>query len=188
MWASNSNSEVNKNFKVDLGLAFQGLVTSGEFNVDIAGESQYKTFTQSMEKDLSFSGGDDSIAEYIVASPSAEGIYKVFLKWAATAKAYPKPTGFSTVPLWSLMFAAKDPVIRGYWQDFRNAYNHIVENPEVHRTAVRMTVSGSSGIFSLLTPSAYLEVDPNHSLPQDTVLTPTRLIYGGFPQVDLSIE
>ncbi len=188
MWASNSNSEVNKNFAVDLGVAFQGLVTSGSFDGNISKEAQYKEFKQSLGKTLSCNGGDGSLADYIIANPSTAGIYDTYKKWVATADTNPAPTAFGTVPLWTVMFAAQDQNIKKYWSDFLSAYNYIVENPQVHRTSIRMTISGGYGAFDLLTPSGYLEPDPRNPLPQDAVLTVTNVVWSGFPRPDFSIE
>ena len=181
MWAYNNDSDVVKNFKADLGVAFEGLVTGGSFNIDIAVEQQYKTCQQSLTQTISCQGGDTTLCTKLAADPTVVGIHNVFDQWSATTLTSPAVMGFSTVPLWTLMFQAQDATIKSFWLDFYKAYQYIVLNPQVHKTQVRITISGGHGEVNLLSPASHLERDPLSDLPQGTVIVDSKLIWTGPP-------
>ena len=181
MWAYNNDSSVVDSFKADLGVAFEGLVTGGKFDAHIAFEDQYKTCQQSLTQTISCQGGDTTFCTTLSADPTVPGIHDVFDKWVGTTQTSPAVMGFSTVPLWTLMFQAQDATLKNFWLDFSKAYNFIVLNPQVHKTKVRMTIAGGYGEFDLLSPSSHIEMDPESPPPQGTEIVNSKIIWKGDP-------
>lgn len=176
MWASNSDSEVNSNFAADVGAELNGLPVSGRVEVDIKTTSQYSKFSDTVQQTCSCNGGNTTLATAINTDPAAKGIYQTFLNWSQSIQLLPDVTGFHSETLWSIMAFAKDEVVASYSTHVENAYDYLVSNPQIHKTACRMIVSSDWGEIALLSPSAYIEANPRNPAPPGTILTATKVV------------
>ena len=84
-----------------------------------------------------------------------------------------------------------DANMRSYSKDLDAAYQYIVKNPEIHRTKVRMIINSDWGEVELLSPSAFIEEDPDFakSKPPGYRISSTKVAwYGDIHARDTTIE
>jgi len=161
VWAENSDSDVRKDFQGDIKASFNGLVSAGSFDANIKDTEQYKTYEQSMGKTCNCLGGDGVLAAKIEADPTSDTVYKTYQAWSKTSSKYPKLLNFHTTPLWAIMYGAKDPTVMSYHTDVEKAYYHLAENPQIHKTRCRLTITTNWGQIALLSPAVFIAPDPN---------------------------
>ena len=152
-------------------MAFQGLTFGGKFDADVESSSQYKNFSASLGKTCSCDGGDAALATKLGLETTEEGIYEVYKQWLLSSEKNPDATGFTTQSLWAIMFTARDAKVVSYHRDVLAAYNYLVENPEVHMTKCRMVIYAAWGQMDLLSPSSYIEKDPDNPYPTGTLMS-----------------
>ncbi|KAL8734990.1 MAG: hypothetical protein Q9166_001115 [cf. Caloplaca sp. 2 TL-2023] len=156
VYADNSNSTVNQEFNADVNAEFKGLKYGGKWDLKLNNTSQFQTYEQTAAKKCSCLGGDVSLAATIDSNPSAEDVYQTYTKWVKSAGTKPNVMSFKTQPLWELLFEANDTELNRREADVRKAYSWIVENPKVHLTGVRLTITSDWGEFALQTPGAFI--------------------------------
>ena len=156
----------------------------------VKGESQFQTFENSVQKTVSCLGGDASLASHIDSDPSAEGIFDTFRDWVKTSQTRPNIMAFQTEAIWDLMASANDSALASRWLDVFNAYQWVVENPEQHRTAARISITSNWGEIGLLTPSAYIMPDPQQPYAPEIQMSTTKITWtgGGGPGREIEIR
>lgn len=164
--------------------AFNGLTSSGEFNASVKSTDQYATFTNQMQKTVSCRGGDPSIAGKIISAPNNDTVFQTFQAWEATARTLPDIMSFSVLEIWVLMSISNNTLVASYADDVQNAFVWMVQNPQPHRTPVRMYIESDWGEFGLLTPSAYVDAatvvvsPPEDPGLNNTIATQTKVQWG----------
>lgn len=163
MRADNSDKEVNANFASDVNVKLEGLPFDGEADRYINATHQYKEFEESVGKDCSGSGGDITIASSLCANGNKNAkLYDTYQKWTETVDRWPEVTQFQTVTLSSIMRQSKDDHVYSYAKDIDSAYEYLLSDPEVHETSVRLVITSDWAQFTLLSPNAFVEPDPNY--------------------------
>lgn len=133
MWASNSDSSVNERFSTSVTAAFNGIGAGGQFDSSVMTESQYKTFSEFMQKQVSVVGGDPEINKKLTADP---GHNDVFVDWAGSVAKDSSIATLNVVELWVLMKEAAKKEIRDLAGAVSDAYNYIVQHPQPYKTPI----------------------------------------------------
>ena len=175
VWANNSDSAVDKNFNADVAADFNGLTMGGKFDAGIKTQNQYQTFMQSVQKTSSCFGGDPKLANNLSADPASSSVFETFSAWSQSADHRPNVMSLQTTTLWDTMNAANSSELASRGPDVSVAYDWIVRNPDTHQTQVRVTITSNWGQIDLLTPSAYIEENPQSPLPPNAFLSRTKV-------------
>ncbi|MCJ1384368.1 hypothetical protein MMC17_007484 [Xylographa soralifera] len=179
VFASNSKSEVDENFATDVHAQYNGLTSSGQFDAEIKTTSQFKEFSALVQKTCDCFGGDPVMANQIASGPEDGDIWKRFQDWDDTAQKTPNVMTIQTMAIWDLMFLAKNPKIYKRVNDISNAYKWISQNPGLYITKCRFTINSDWGEIGLLTPSAFIEINPESPPPSDNVnFQTTKVSFG----------
>ena len=147
-------------------------MAGGQFDANVKNEAQYSIFQEFMQNTLSVQGGSTPLAITILNNPQD---YSTYARWKQTSLENPNVTGFQTTELWTLMRNAASSVVRGRANDIQAAFNYIVSHPQVHETAVTLTIQSDWGEFGLLTPSAM--IFPGTPFPR-TTFSETKVTFG----------
>ncbi|KAG0696911.1 hypothetical protein DFH29DRAFT_1024186 [Suillus ampliporus] len=174
VWASNKTDAVNDKFAADVVAAFDGIPHGGQFDNDLTKETQYKTFLEYMQKLVSVSGGDAKLALAVATNPSSNATYT---RWLDSVTETPHSTvlSFQTVELWTLMRYSTDKKLKDFADQLEAAFAYILANPKRYKTTVVFDIQSNWAEFNLLTPSADVELDPEHLYPSNTVASNTRV-------------
>jgi hypothetical protein len=170
MFASNSDTSYESSITADVGLAYKGLCTSGQFDISIASTDQYKVFSKELMQQVSCRGGDATYASSLNTSFQADDVYIIFTKWVQTAHQNPGVMSFHTAPLWDVMTATFDPRIVKHSADVKMAYEWIMENPLPHWTNATVTINSDWGEFGITSPNATIIPDPQNPPPVDNIV------------------
>jgi len=82
---------------------------------------------------------------------------------------------------------AKDDVVANYSRDVADAFTYLVEHPQIHRTACRITITSDWAELGLLSPSAFIEIDEKSPAPPRAVITSTKVSWNsGGGDTDVS--
>lgn len=139
--------------------------------------AQFQTFLNNMQKLVAVQGGDLNLAIEIGSDPTK---YDEFVKWTKTVDTRSDLMNFQTVELWTLMKQAIDPELKTWANTIHDAYNWIVEHPQVYSTAALLYIESDWGEFGLLSPSAVIIPDPKVPFPDptNTFLNSTKVTWG----------
>ena len=137
MWASNDFPEVNKVWATDVNAEFGGIPSGGVYDPSVQSQAQYKTFREIMQKLVSVQGGNREYAPEIVVDPSS---YSTFQAWTRTVVTRTSLLGMVTTELWSLMRSSINPDINKYAETVQEAFEFIIKNPKLYKTAVTLDV------------------------------------------------
>ena len=137
MWASNDFPEVNKVWATDVNAEFGGIPSGGVYDPSVQSQAQYKTFREIMQKLVSVQGGNKEDATEIVVDPSS---YSKFQEWTRTVDTRTSLLGVVTTELWSLMRSSINPDLNKYAETVQEAFEFIINNPTLYRTAVTLDV------------------------------------------------
>jgi hypothetical protein len=177
VWASTASSEVNEKFSSNVTAEYNGITAGGNFDASVESESQYKTFTEYVQKLVSVQGGDINLAINIVSNPT---VYANYDAWTKTILLRPDLMNFQTVEIWSLMKDASSSHLRQIANTIQDAFNYIVTHPQPYSTAVSLSIQSDWCEFGLLTPSAI--IIPNKDIPfpdpGNTVQSETKILWG----------
>lgn len=156
------------------------MTSSGKFDASIKSSSDYLTFDQQRGQSITCTGGDLSIAGKIQASPQSDNVYNNFLKWRSVADTNPDLMSVETVTLWDLLTGTVDIDLMNWASQVQTAFSYIVNNPSPHRTTARLVINSDWGEIALNSPAAYIlpDDDPNNTLPDGVVLSPTKVMFG----------
>ncbi|KAJ7779117.1 hypothetical protein B0H16DRAFT_1659274 [Mycena metata] len=139
--------------------AFNGIVSAGSFDASIKETQQYQSFYAGMKKSITIRGGDPQLAESLARDPTN---WDAFQLWSTTLLHRAEITNIQTQEIWNLL--ALDPNIAHAADSVRAAYAYIAAPPKhVHVTPVQFNVSSDWGTFTLLSPGALIEPDPDAS-------------------------
>ncbi|KAF5615342.1 hypothetical protein F25303_13809 [Fusarium sp. NRRL 25303] len=169
-FASNSDTSYESSITADVGLAYKGLCTSGQFDISIAPSDQYKIFSRELMQQVSCRGGDAKYASSLNTSYQADKVYEIFTKWVQTAHKNPGVMSLHTAPLWDVMTATFDPQIIKHSADVKMAYEWIMENPLPHWTNATVTINLDWGEFGIISPNATIIQDPQNPLSVDNIV------------------
>ena len=86
---------------------------------------------------------------------------------------------FQTRPIWDLLSEAKDEYLAARAPEVEDAFTWLVQNPEIHRTPVRLVITSDWAEFALYSPSAYIEKDPKWVNPGTVLIEPTKVNWLG---------
>lgn len=175
VWGSNDDDEVNKNFNADVKASFNGLVSGGAYDKHIKMTSQYARFSAYMQGLCSVSGGHQGLADQIGQDPHDYEVLDKYEKWLESSNLGANITGFQTLPIWVLISGADDAKLARRAEDLEKAYEYFVEHPQKHVSKCRLTISSDWGDLNLLTPSAFIEIDPFLDLPNGTYHSSTKI-------------
>ena len=115
----------------------------------------------------------------------------VYSKWTKTAEEFPDATNFEVVAIWELMRNAQSDKLASFATPLESAFHQLSNHPQVHYTSVVMIVSSDWAEFGLLSPSAYVDVDPAGEQVPGTVLSSTKVGWqspSGAPGRDITIR
>ena len=76
------------------------------------------------------------------------------------------------------MSAASSSKITDRVADVENAFKWIVSHPAQHKTKCRFIINSDWGEIGLLTPSAFIEEDPDSKPSTEFVLSSTKISWG----------
>ncbi len=144
----------------------------------IAATSQFQKYLGTAAKKCSCLGGNQTLRASIGSNPSADGVYQTYLEWVESANTDPKVVGFKTQPLWEVLFESKDTELNRREADVRKAYSWIVENPKVHLTSVRLSITSDWGEIALQTPSAFIVRNESAPIVEGSFFSPTKVTWG----------
>ena len=113
-----------------------------------------------MDQDISCDGGNQTLAGLIKSSPSAPNIYELYSEWTKSADEKPIVTGFKIQSISSLVFNAKSKKLSDMFIHTDAAFNYLAVNPQVHKTHVTLDITTDWCEFTMLSPNAYVEADP----------------------------
>ncbi|KAL8709006.1 MAG: hypothetical protein Q9220_006215 [cf. Caloplaca sp. 1 TL-2023] len=165
VWADNSDDTVDKSFEADVSAEFNGLTSGGKVEAGISGSSEFHTFEGSVQKTFSCKGGDAKLGADLNSNIYAKDVFETFSDWANTSGKNPMLHSFQTMTLWDLMSSVNDSEVARRVHDVETAFNWIVENPKVHVTKAKLTITSDWGTIDLLTPSAYFLKDDQRPAP-----------------------
>ncbi|KAJ7787085.1 hypothetical protein B0H14DRAFT_3581332 [Mycena olivaceomarginata] len=155
--SSTNQSEVDSSFSAYVQTAFNGIVSAGSFDASIKETRQYQSFYAGMKKNVTIRGGNPQLAESLAHDPTN---WDAFQLWSSTLLHRAEITNIQTQEIWNLM--ALDPNIAHAAESVRAAYMYIAAPPKhVHVTPVQFNVSSDWGTFTLLSPGALIEPDPD---------------------------
>ena len=137
--------------------------------------SQYKTFAETAQQLCSCDGGDATLALSLCARGGHENLFDVYTKWTSSAATLPAATTFQVAPIWELMRNAKSDTLASYANAVEDAFYQLSQHPQVHYTVCTMIVSSDWGEIGLLSPSAYIDKDPNAEEVPGTVMSMTKV-------------
>lgn len=76
-----------------------------------------------------------TLADTISADPSAKEIFDTFSTWSQSSEYFPDLTGFHTEAIWNMMQFAKDDVVVTYSRYVADAFEYLLEHPQIHKTS-----------------------------------------------------
>ena len=163
----------------DLGVYYNGLVTSGQIDASISTQDQYKTYSRQTGQQISCQGGDITLGATLNASYREDDIYTTFTQWVKTTAPNPGVMDLETIPLWTVMAATFDPTIFKHANDVKAAFFWIAENPAPHWTKGVVAINSDWGEFGITSPSAYIIQDPDLPPASDNLIfSGTKIQWG----------
>ncbi|OAX36799.1 hypothetical protein K503DRAFT_772166 [Rhizopogon vinicolor AM-OR11-026] len=176
-WGSNQDATVNKMFTTDVKAAFSGIPEGGKFDATVMDQDQYKTFLGYLQKFISVSGGDQTIANKLANNTAT---YEEYEKWTnSTDSSRASLLSFRVIELWNLMSLSSEDTLVNYADQLSTAFSFIITNPEVFKTPVTLDIQTDWAEFNLLTPSAVIVPDLDKPYPTgNTVASDTRVQWG----------
>ena len=86
---------------------------------------------------------------------------------------------FQTEEIWGLMREADDREICIRANDIKDAYTYIATHRQKYQTRATLSVRNAHWVeFGLLTPAAKIIVNSDSDLPENTVVSPTKITWG----------
>ncbi|KAJ8076744.1 hypothetical protein AAF712_000368 [Marasmius tenuissimus] len=173
VWASNSESSVNKRFSASVTASYNGVFAGGQFDASVKKEDQFKEFMEFKQADVTAQGGELNAGINFIQHPDNMEAYDA---WGKTVASYPNVTSLSTIEIWSLLRDAAAEELRNAADQLEAAFNHLKSHKEVHQTKVTLTIESDWAEFGLLTPSAVIIKDGD--IPANTIFSETKVQWG----------
>ncbi|KAG8215627.1 hypothetical protein J3R82DRAFT_7496 [Butyriboletus roseoflavus] len=172
--------------------SFNGIGAGGQFDASVMTETQYKTFSEFMQRTVSVVGGNPELNKRLTADP---GHNDVFVEWAGSVAQDSSISTLSVVELWILMKEAGSREIRDFAATVFDAYNYIVQHPRPYKTPIIFDIQSDCKLdyrlqqliylrdapgaeFNLLSPDAVIIPDDSNPFPPKTVASNTRVQWG----------
>lgn len=176
-WASKTDPNVVGNFTQNIGVAFSGLPLDGNVDSTVdTSSAQYKSFANSMQKTCTASGKDSELANQINREPQSEDVYDTYVEWAGPLQdGSIDVTRFSLDNIWSALDGVQDPDLKSRAEDVRAAYEWITTHPRIYKSPCRLEIQSDWGDMNLLTPSAWIDIAPETTLPEGAYWSSTKI-------------
>ncbi|KAJ8076762.1 hypothetical protein PM082_001185 [Marasmius tenuissimus] len=172
LWSPTTNPSVNPNWAGNVKADYDGIPSNGEYDPGVRGSDQYKAYLNLKQRIESVYGGDNNKAIALGTKPT----WPSFQDWVVTSQQNPSILSFVVDELWSLMKNSADDDIIKAAPRIEDAFNYIVDNPAVYKTAVSLVCESDWAEFGLLTPSAIVIKGDN--VPSNTTWDETKLTWG----------
>lgn len=126
-------------FTTDVKANFSGIPSGGQFDATVKNQDQYKTFLGYLQKSISVSGGNQTIANKLANNTASYREYEEWTDSTDSTRAF--LMSFRVVELWTLMAVEKkEQVIVSYADELSKAFYYIMNYPEVFKTPVTLDI------------------------------------------------
>ncbi|KAK1230928.1 hypothetical protein PQX77_005959 [Marasmius sp. AFHP31] len=172
LWSPTTNPSVNPNLASNVKTDYNGIPSHGEYDDSIRESAQYKAYLGLKQRIESVYGGDSDKNTTLATKPS----WSSFQDWVTTSQQNATGLSFVVDELWSLMKNSSNDNIIDAAPRIEEAFNYIVDNPAVYKTAISLVCESDWAEFGLLTPSAV--VIQGDTVPPNTTWDETKLTWG----------
>ncbi|KAF8317128.1 hypothetical protein DL93DRAFT_2165785 [Clavulina sp. PMI_390] len=162
VWGGTSDSTVDENWQADVAVAYDGVTSSGKFDANITGSSEYSTFMKEKSQTISVQGGDIHLADALATGYGNDTNYENFSKWVETTNQAAGLISMNVDSIWSVFSSAQSDILYYAAQELENAFQWIVQNPAPHWTYVSLSLSTDWTRFRVLNPGSYIVEDPKN--------------------------
>jgi hypothetical protein len=156
----------------------KGINNEWKYDQDVYDEPQYQTYSRLSQSVFTAYGGDPSLASALSTNQIDED---TFDQWRDSTISHPDLVHIKTMPLWSLLQAAKSEELRDCAGDIRTAFDYLTSLERKQLTTfVTFEMEATWAELGLLIPSAVVaggdsvDVTP----PPGMILSPTKLRWG----------